>query len=95
MAPSPAIMGQFKQRKDNQIMGLELLAISLGMCTFEWLLVDRKVVVHCDNKGSEVRLGYVSKGVLVFSCFARHRFGEGLLKFGITPNWFMSNGYTP
>ena len=34
-------------------MGLELLAISLGLCTFEALLADRKVVVHCDNTGSE------------------------------------------
>jgi len=34
-------------------MGLELLAISLGMCTFASLLVGRRVVVHSDNTGSE------------------------------------------
>ena len=45
----------FRARRDNQIMGLELLAISLGMCSFEHLLTGRAVVVHCDNTGSEVR----------------------------------------
>ena len=34
-------------------MGLELLSISLGMCTFEQLLCGRRVVVHSDNSGSE------------------------------------------
>ena len=34
-------------------MGLELLSISLGMCTFEQLLFGRRVVVYSDNSGSE------------------------------------------
>ena len=49
-----SVLSSFKNRRDNQIMGLELLAISLGMCTFQWLLAGRSVVVHCDNTGSEV-----------------------------------------
>eukprot|EP00973_Karenia_brevis_P090092 12400970-Karenia_brevis.AAC.1 len=32
-------------------MGLELLAIALAMSTFEYLIENRKVVVHCDNAG--------------------------------------------
>ena len=48
------MLGRFRSRRDNQIMGLELLAIALGMCTFEGLLHGKKVVVHSDNTGSEV-----------------------------------------
>ena len=55
LVPDPEILQRFKRRKDNQIMGLELLAISLGLCTFEKFLVNRKVIVHCDNTGSEAR----------------------------------------
>ena len=44
----------FTRRGDNQIMGLELMAISLGLSTFGNMLEGRKVVVHCDNKGAEV-----------------------------------------
>ena len=35
MAPPEAIVQRFRRRRDNQIMGLELLAISLGLSTFE------------------------------------------------------------
>lgn len=48
------ILHCFMRRRDKQIMALELLAISLGFCTFENRLRHRKVVVHCDNRGSEV-----------------------------------------
>ena len=33
MAPPPAALEHFKARADNQIMGLELMAISLGLCS--------------------------------------------------------------
>ena len=36
-------------------MGLELVAVSLGLCTFSDMLRNKRVVVHCDNKGAEVR----------------------------------------
>ena len=49
------ILESFRRRKDNQIMGLELLAISLGLGTFEKDLQGRHIVVHCDNTGAEVR----------------------------------------
>ena len=48
------ILERFKRRRDNQIMGLELLSISLGLSTFEEMLKGRRIVVHSDNKGSEV-----------------------------------------
>ena len=44
----------FRVRRDQQIMGLELLAISLGLATFKQFLAGRNVVVHSDNTGSEV-----------------------------------------
>ena len=40
-------------RNDAQIMGLELLAISLGLSTFMYKIRNRKVVVHTDNLGAE------------------------------------------
>jgi len=49
----PSVLEKFRERKDNQIMGLELLAISLGLSTFEEYLQGRKVIVHSDNTGSE------------------------------------------
>ena len=52
----------FKRRSDNQIMGLELLAISLGLATFVDTLRGRKVIVHSDNTGSEV------SGVCILLC---------------------------
>jgi hypothetical protein len=54
MAAPAAALERFRARADNQIMGLELLAISLGLCSFEWLLEGRNVVVHSDNTGSEM-----------------------------------------
>ena len=55
MAPPSAVLERFRRRGDKQIMGLELLAISLGMSTWRDTLQGRKVVIHSDNKGSEVR----------------------------------------
>ena len=56
MASPPVILEHFKDRADNQIMGLELLAISLGLCSFEWLLEGNDVVIHSDNTGSEMAI---------------------------------------
>ncbi len=55
MAPPRSVVDRFRRRSDQQIMGLELLAISLGLCSFESLLRGRNVITHSDNKGSEVR----------------------------------------
>ena len=35
-------------------MDLELLAITLGLCTFREQIAGRNVIVHCDNSGAEV-----------------------------------------
>ena len=52
-APSERVMSNFKNRSDSQIMGLEMVAISLGLSTFASRLQNRKVIVHSDNKGAE------------------------------------------
>ena len=54
MVPCAELVNKFRKRAHNQIMGLELLSISLGLCTSEFWLKGRKVVVHSDNTGSEV-----------------------------------------
>ena len=53
-APSKETLQQFTKRRDNQIMGLELVSISLGLGSFQKLQHGRRVVIHSDNKGSEV-----------------------------------------
>lgn len=49
-----SIQSAFQFRRDKQIMGLELLAISFALSTFIEHLRNRVVVIHCDNKGAEV-----------------------------------------
>ena len=53
--PSQQLMNNFVRGRDRQIMGFELLAISLGLSSFRTMLLGRNIVVHCDNMGSEVR----------------------------------------
>ena len=45
-----------KEREDQQIMGLELLSIALGLSTFQGECAGRKVVVHSDNRGAEASM---------------------------------------
>ena len=53
--PAPVtIVDSLRCRRDNQIMGLQLLSISLGFSSFERELKGRHVVVHSDNTGAEV-----------------------------------------
>ena len=54
--PSASIMQTFTQRADNQIMTLEILAISVGLSTFAEELKGRKVIVYSDNTGAEVNV---------------------------------------
>ena len=68
MAAPDNIVGRFRSRHDNQIMGLELLSIALGLGTFEWAIAGRKVVVHCDNTGAEVCDPHVHDGTCVRFC---------------------------
>ena len=79
MAPPTSVLKYFRARRDKQIMGLELLAISLGMGTFIEKLTGRRVVIHTDNKGSEVRpfacACAVNLSCLVVVVVAASRFG--------------------
>ena len=63
LMPPQKVMSRFKSRGDNQIMGLELLAISLGISTFGRRLHGRKVVIHSDNTGSEVPVSFCTHDV--------------------------------
>ena len=54
--PSEDVLGCFVRRRDSQIMGLELLAISFSLGTFADLIRGRRVVLHSDNTGSEVMI---------------------------------------
>ena len=78
VAPCSSVTARFKPRNDQQIMGLELLSISLALCTFEAMLRGRRVIIHSDNTGSEVRGGCgfricacVCAGRQVFAAAAR------------------------
>ena len=53
MVPPTALMKFFAHRRDNQIGGLELCAIALGLSTFADLCEGRRVRVWSDSCGSE------------------------------------------
>lgn len=58
----------FTRRRDAQIMGLELLSITLGLQTFKGMLQGRKVVIHSDNTGAEVRPHVVAHAFALLFC---------------------------
>jgi hypothetical protein len=53
LAPPASVLQFFHKRDDAQIMGLELLAIALGLSTFGELVRDRTVHTWSDNAGAE------------------------------------------
>ena len=55
-APPKSLLDKLVRRCDEQIMALEILAITIGLATFAGDLCGRKVVVWSDNKGAEVCL---------------------------------------
>lgn len=61
-------MAFFTRRRDAQIMGLELLSITLGLQTFKGMLQGRKVVIHSDNTGAEVRPHVVAHAFALLFC---------------------------
>ena len=91
-SPVPCdLLNCFLRRRDAQIMGLELLAISLGLSTFASVLAGRCVIVHCDNKGSEASSLICPRRIL--RCvFARRPSGGARPDPGITPSSFTRNG---
>eukprot|EP00973_Karenia_brevis_P078150 10853323-Karenia_brevis.AAC.1 len=60
MRPTELMMRSFMVREDKQIMGLELLAISVALSTFAPWLVGKRIVIHSDNSGAEVRISVCS-----------------------------------
>ena len=51
--PPRAVLKCFQSREDDQIMGLELLAVLVGMITFKERLRGKVVRIWEDNKGAE------------------------------------------
>ena len=52
-APPTELLEMFKRRRDQQIMGLEILASALGLSTFAKLVKGRNVRLWSDNVGGE------------------------------------------
>jgi len=57
--PTEEFMEIFTPRSDHQIMGLEMVAIALGISTFKDYLRDKHVMLFSDNVGAE---GAIKKG---------------------------------
>ena len=68
MQPAASIIELFRARRDNQIMGLELLSISLGLNSFAQMIAGRNLIIHSDNSGSEVCLRSQHSRISVCSC---------------------------
>ena len=60
--PSCELLHSFKQRNDKQIMGLEVLSVALGLCSFGDTLRGKHVRIYSDNTGAEsaIQKGYHS-----------------------------------
>ena len=56
MESSASTLACFRSRKNNQIMGLELLAVAWGLSTYSMILRGRRVRVWSDNTGNEASL---------------------------------------
>ena len=70
MAVPTSVLDMFTSRKDNQILGLELLSIALGLCSFVQLLSNRRVIVWSDNTGAEAATKKGSAKEWDHSCIA-------------------------
>ena len=78
------LMECFQHRRDNRIMGLELLAISLGLCSFRAVLGGRRVVINCDNKGAEVSI----VSLHIWNCFCPHLLAcQAAVRRGSARSW--------
>ncbi len=88
------VMHQFLRRRDSQIMALELLAISLGLSTFESILWGRNVMIHSDSTGSEVRKcsSEVVASSSLSQSFVRQPCAEGRQDRTTMHNWCTPNG---
>ena len=95
-APDKKTLEFFRTRKDNQIMGLELLSITLGITTFAEIIAGRRLIVHSDNRGSEVLFVLVlmrwSCAPSHVRCFCRCPCAGALPGRGTMLNLFMSSG---
>lgn len=82
LKPDDSVMQHFFDRKDSQIMGLELLAIALGLSTFAKQLRGRRVVVWSDNSGAEKALGKGTARAWDHACIV-HCLWTAALRLGI------------
>ena len=51
--PPAEAMAHFCERRDGQIMGLELLALALAVSSFKQMIAGRRIVLWSDNVGAE------------------------------------------
>ena len=51
--PPASLLDTWARRADNQIMGLELLSIALGLSSFADAISGRDVIIWSDNTGAE------------------------------------------
>ena len=96
--PSLRFMGLLEERRDNQIMSLEIMAVAVGLSTFADELKGRKVVVYSDNTGAEVCAHCLPRMhcvLLVCILFARKLSEKGARLAGITAPWYMRYGRRP
>jgi hypothetical protein len=75
------MLRQFQSRNDNQITGLEIFAIALGLSTFQAEVAGRVLVLYSDNKGVPCFvLVYWLVAVSVFFARSRAQYRQGISK---------------
>ena len=65
-----SILSFFTKRRDNQILGLEMLSIALGLSSFAPMLANRRLIVWSDNTGAEAAAKHGTAKSFDHACLA-------------------------
>ena len=84
-APPAEAMAHFSERRDGQIMGLELLALALALSSFKQMIAGRRIVLWSDNVGAEKVLARDALGAHAYSCHVIRLRPRDQRKHGTTP----------
>ena len=90
--PPAEAMAHFRERRDGQIMGLELLALALALSSFKQMIAGRRIVLWSDNVGAEKVLAMAACGVHAYGCHVIRQRLRDQLRPGTTPASRIASG---
>ena len=90
--PPAEAMALFRERRDEQIMGLELLALALALSSFKQMIAGRRIVLWSDNVGAEKVLAIAACGVHAYGCHVIRQRPRDQLRPGTIPASRIASG---